>query len=149
MFELFVFLAALLLSAALVAYGVALAPHTRPQQPSVGQNKGDIEQVKCRAPGLSDHASPVRQTEARAKRTLERTPYKTSLRTGAGETLHLPSSRALGGKSGMTRAKPLVLKRKPLPTAGIQALDLSAWKARAKRIVTRRAKTNAFHRLAW
>lgn len=72
-------------------------------------NAADVEQVKGRAPGLSDHDSPIRQTEARAKRTLEPSPIKTSLRTGAGEVLHLPSSRAPGGKGGMTRAKPLVL----------------------------------------
>lgn len=97
MFELFAVLAALVLLAVVAAHGIALAPLKRPQQPSVGQSKGDIEQVKCRAPGLSDHASPIRQTEARAKRTLERTPIKTSLRKGAGEKLHLPCSRRLAG----------------------------------------------------
>lgn len=30
--------------------------------------------VKGRAPGSSDHASPIRRTEARAERTLERPP---------------------------------------------------------------------------
>ena len=30
--------------------------------------------VKGRAPGSSDHASPIRRTEARAERTLEHPP---------------------------------------------------------------------------
>lgn len=34
----------------------------------------DAEQVKGRAPGSSDHASPIRRTEARAERTLEHPP---------------------------------------------------------------------------
>lgn len=37
-------------------------------------NAADAEQVKGRAPGLSEHASSFGQTEARAKRTLERPP---------------------------------------------------------------------------
>lgn len=36
----------------------------------------DASPVKCRAPGSSEHASPFRRTEARAKRTLERAPPK-------------------------------------------------------------------------
>lgn len=31
----------------------------------------EVDQVKGRAPGSSDHASPIRRTEARAKRTLD------------------------------------------------------------------------------
>jgi len=31
----------------------------------------DAEQVQGRAPGSSDHASPIRRTEARAERTLD------------------------------------------------------------------------------
>ena len=42
--------------------------------PSDPANAADAEQVKGRAPGLSEHASPFGQTEARAERTLERPP---------------------------------------------------------------------------
>jgi hypothetical protein len=42
--------------------------------PSDLSNAADAEQVKGRAPGSSDHASPIRRTEARAERTLERPP---------------------------------------------------------------------------
>ena len=34
----------------------------------------EAEQVQGRAPGSSDHASPIRRTEARAERTLEHPP---------------------------------------------------------------------------
>ncbi|MFK4072370.1 hypothetical protein ACI2KX_01515 [Ectopseudomonas khazarica] len=37
-------------------------------------NAADAEPVKGRAPGLSEHASPFGQTEARAERTLEHPP---------------------------------------------------------------------------
>ncbi|ALN18777.1 hypothetical protein [Ectopseudomonas mendocina] len=37
-------------------------------------NATDAEPVKGRAPGSSDHASPIRRTEARAERTLEHPP---------------------------------------------------------------------------
>ncbi|MDH0095014.1 hypothetical protein N7333_00290 [Pseudomonas sp. GD04158] len=37
-------------------------------------NATDAEPVKGRAPGSSDYASPIRRTEARAERTLERPP---------------------------------------------------------------------------
>lgn len=53
-------------------------------------------------------ATEHRTGEDVAQRILD-PPGPTSLRAGAGEGLHLPSSRALGGKSGMTRATPLVL----------------------------------------
>lgn len=42
--------------------------------PSDRANAADAEQVKGRAPGSSDHASPIRRTEARAERTLEHPP---------------------------------------------------------------------------
>ena len=42
--------------------------------PSDLANATDTEQVKGRAPGSSDHASPIRRTEARAERTLEHPP---------------------------------------------------------------------------
>jgi len=49
----------------------AQAKHRAPSDPA---NAVDAEQVKGRAPGSSDHASPIRRTEARAERTLERPP---------------------------------------------------------------------------
>ena len=49
----------------------AQAKHRAPSNPA---NATDSEQVKGRAPGLSEHASPFGQTEARAERTLERPP---------------------------------------------------------------------------
>ena len=42
--------------------------------PSDPANAADAEQVKGRAPGLSEHAPPFGQTEARAERTLEHPP---------------------------------------------------------------------------
>ncbi|MFG0585466.1 hypothetical protein ACF8C1_19800 [Pseudomonas sp. zjy_9] len=42
--------------------------------PSDPTNAADPEQVKGRAPGSSDQASPIRRTEARAERTLEHPP---------------------------------------------------------------------------
>ncbi|USR41300.1 hypothetical protein L1F06_007660 [Ectopseudomonas hydrolytica] len=77
-------------------------------------NAADIEQVKGRAPGSSERASSFRRTEARAKRTLEHPPDKQALAGELGQ-LFRPSSRALGGKSGMTRAEPLVLQEGSLP----------------------------------
>lgn len=49
----------------------ALDPKFAPSDPA---NAADSEQVKGRAPGSSDHASPIRRTEARAERTLELPP---------------------------------------------------------------------------
>jgi hypothetical protein len=44
----------------------------------------EAEQVQGRAPGSSDHASPIRRTEARAKRTLDpaRTEKASALECG-------------------------------------------------------------------
>ncbi|MFT0625781.1 hypothetical protein SAMN03159511_1127 [Pseudomonas sp. NFACC19-2] len=42
--------------------------------PSDPANAADSDPVKGRAPGLSEHAPPFGQTEARAERTLERPP---------------------------------------------------------------------------
>ncbi|WP_061240414.1 hypothetical protein [Ectopseudomonas composti] len=42
--------------------------------PSDLTNAATLEQVKGRAPGLSEHAPPFGQTEARAERTLEHPP---------------------------------------------------------------------------
>ncbi|MDP9940647.1 hypothetical protein [Ectopseudomonas alcaliphila] len=43
-------------------------------RPSDPANVADAEPVKGRAPGLSEHAPPFGQTEARAERTLEHPP---------------------------------------------------------------------------
>ena len=59
------------------------------------------------APRLVGTASPFRRTEARAERTLNASP-ETASAWGVGQLLR-PAPRALGGKSGMTRAEPLVL----------------------------------------
>ncbi len=52
-------------------------------------------------------AAPFRRTDARAERTLEPPPLD-SLSRGVWGSSSAPRSRALGGKSGMTRAEPLV-----------------------------------------
>ncbi|MFT0623294.1 hypothetical protein ACMHYQ_11650 [Ectopseudomonas guguanensis] len=90
-------------------------------------NAAGSEQVKGRAPGSSERASPFRRTEARAKRTLERPPDETSLGWGVGAAFspQLPSPR-----------------RRERDDKG-SALGV------ARGIVTRRAKTNTLHRLAW
>lgn len=90
-------------------------------------NAADVEQVKGRAPGSSERASSFRRTEARAKRTLERPPDETSLGWGVGAAFppQLPSPR-----------------RRERDDKG-SALGV------ARGIVTRRAKTNTLHRLAW
>lgn len=90
-------------------------------------NAADVEQVKGRAPGSSERASSFRRTEARAKRTLERPPDKASLGWGVGAAFppQLPSPR-----------------RQERDYKG-RALGV------ARGIVTRRAKTNTLHRLAW
>jgi len=49
---------------------------------------------------------------------------KTSLTTGEWGSFTAPRSRALGGKSGMTRAKPLVLIFKLLPLHFADCLHL-------------------------
>lgn len=49
----------------------ALAKRPAPIDPA---NAADAEQIKGRAPGLSEHAPPFGQTEARAQRTLEHPP---------------------------------------------------------------------------
>lgn len=71
----------------------------------------EASQVRGRAPGLSEHAAPFGQTEARAERTLDPPRPQTA---SAGEGGAAPPPRAPeppGGKGGMTRAKPLVLTR--------------------------------------
>lgn len=58
------------------------------------------DEVKGRAPGLSDHASPIRQTEVRAERTLVPRTDKRTLRQGCGDALPpqpCPAASAPGG----------------------------------------------------
>lgn len=88
-------------------------------------NAAGSEQVKGRAPGSSERASSFRRTDARAKRTLERPPDKQALAGELGQ-LFRPSSRALGGKSGMTRAAPLVLQEGSLPE-GLRQTRFTVW----------------------
>ncbi|WP_313553801.1 hypothetical protein [Stutzerimonas nitrititolerans] len=45
----------------------------------------DAEQVQGRAPGSSDHASPIRRTEARAERTLDPARTETASAREGGE----------------------------------------------------------------
>lgn len=91
-------------------------------------NAADIEQVKGRAPGSSERASPFRRTEARAKRTLERPPDKKQ-----------PSRGCWGNASPPQLPSP---RRRERDDKG-SALGVAIG------IVTRRAKTNTLHRLAW
>lgn len=44
-----------------------------------------FDQVQGRAPGSSDHASPIRRTEARAKRTLDPARTETASARECGE----------------------------------------------------------------
>lgn len=53
--------------------------------PSDLANDADAEQVKGRAPGSSDHASPIRRTEARAERTLDPARTETASARECGE----------------------------------------------------------------
>jgi hypothetical protein len=55
----------------IVSFGLARNSIQRPGEPTVCTS---AHPVKGRAPGLSEHASPFGQTEARAERTLERPP---------------------------------------------------------------------------
>ena len=47
----------------------------------------EAEQVQGRAPGSSDHASPIRRTEARAERTLDPARTETASARECGECL--------------------------------------------------------------
>src|SRR5690606_39769127 len=46
----------------------------------------EAEQVRGRAPGSSDHASPIRRTEARAERTLDPARTETASARECGES---------------------------------------------------------------
>ena len=56
----------------------------------------DAEQVQGRAPGSSDHASPIRRTEARAQRTLDpaRTETASARECGAASPPRAPEPSA-------------------------------------------------------
>jgi len=56
----------------------------------------EAEQVQGRAPGSSDHASPIRRTEARAKRTLDpaRTETASARECGAASPPRAPEPSA-------------------------------------------------------
>lgn len=56
----------------------------------------EAEQVKGRAPGSSDHASPIRRTEARAERTLDpaRTETASARECGAASPPRAPEPSA-------------------------------------------------------
>ncbi len=56
----------------------------------------EAEQVKGRAPGSSDHASPIRRTEARTKRTLDpaRTETASARECGAASPPRAPEPSA-------------------------------------------------------
>jgi hypothetical protein len=60
------------------AFETAIGNVAKQCAPSDPANATDAEPVKGRAPGSSDHASPIRRTEARAERTLERPPDQTA-----------------------------------------------------------------------
>jgi len=49
------------------------------------ETASEAEQVQGRAPGSSDHASPIRRTEARAQRTLDPARPKTASARECGE----------------------------------------------------------------
>jgi len=49
------------------------------------QIASETKQVKGRAPGSSDHASPIRRTEARAQRTLDPARTETASARECGE----------------------------------------------------------------
>ncbi|SQC68055.1 Uncharacterised protein [Pseudomonas aeruginosa] len=82
--------------------------------------------------------STIRRTESRAERTLEPTSAN-SLRKGGRGSFISPASRALGGKSGMTRAEPLVFTGSVLRAGvvpgrvfGAQSRDTSSGSARSR-----------------
>lgn len=60
----------------------------------------EAEQVQGRAPGSSDHASPIRRTEARAERTLDPARTETASARECGSAFpsraHEPSAARVG-----------------------------------------------------
>ena len=55
-----------------------------------------LDQIQGRAPGSSDHASPIRRTEARAERTLDPARTETASARECGECFspHAPEPSA-------------------------------------------------------
>ncbi|WAJ35879.1 hypothetical protein OU800_14745 [Pseudomonas sp. GOM7] len=64
----------LLLSIPYYLYQDRKEANAKRNPPSEPTAPAEADPVKGRAPGLSEHASPFGQTEARAERTLERPP---------------------------------------------------------------------------
>lgn len=57
----------------------------KPDSAPATTNGTEAEQVQGRAPGSSDHASPIRRTEARAERTLDPARTETASARECGE----------------------------------------------------------------
>nr|WP_272888227.1 hypothetical protein [Stutzerimonas stutzeri] len=57
----------------------------KPDSVPANTTNAEAEQVQGRAPGSSDHASPIRRTEARAKRTLDPARTETASALECGE----------------------------------------------------------------
>tara|TARA_R100000541_G_scaffold19035_1_gene28974 strand:- start:1185 stop:1559 length:375 start_codon:yes stop_codon:yes gene_type:complete len=67
----------------------------KPSSVPANTTNTEAEQVQGRAPGSSDHASPIRRTEARAKRTLDPARTEKPSLVSVGQLLRpaLPSPR--------------------------------------------------------
>ena len=67
----------------------------KPDSVPTNTTNTEAEQVQGRAPGSSDHASPIRRTEARAKRTLDPARTEKPSLVSVGQLLRpaLPSPR--------------------------------------------------------
>ena len=57
----------------------------KPSSVPANTTNTEAEQVQGRAPGSSDHASPIRRTEARAERTLDPARTETASARECGE----------------------------------------------------------------
>ena len=68
---------------------------TKPDSVPAATTDTEAEQVQGRAPGSSDHASPIRRTEARAERTLDPAQTEKPSLVSVGQLLRpaLPSPR--------------------------------------------------------
>jgi hypothetical protein len=67
----------------------------KPDSAPASTTNTEAEQVQGRAPGSSDHASPIRRTEARAERTLDPARTEKPSLVSVGQLLRpaLPSPR--------------------------------------------------------
>jgi hypothetical protein len=67
----------------------------KPDSVPANTTNTEAEQVQGRAPGSSDHASPIRRTEARAERTLDPARTEKPSLVSVGQLLRpaLPSPR--------------------------------------------------------